>query len=384
MQRILAAAALVLATSAGCKSGGTSAVAVTTDPVDLPQGVTDSERHLDDLLTDLVAGRVCQELRGKIQGLHASSSGDSGKQSGDRPVTGRLWIRECRVSLGEHQLHVEARGLGWRFIDKTSKKMGATFAVDEYARFAVDMRATGQVRASYEPGTRVAYLWVPVVEPLRVGVTPLGDIKVKEKGAWSEVLGAAADIVPMVSLEDQAKSKLAKKASSKLASKLDHGFSMVADLCEGLEDTEMGMLDEAQWEERNWRQEATKPPVTATVKLHPGGFDAAGPVGGDSEPMVATATVVEGGPVKLELACARHAHAAMDNWIRGQPVPDIETLAAGEAAPGSPARLEFIAGCRVIALTRPTSGTSRVELEIRSTSDTRPKSPECSRQTGSP
>lgn len=392
LPRLLISTTIVLAGATACRSGGTNAVAITSDPVDLPPAAS-APRHLDELVTDMVAGELCGAIAGSIRGLRASSdeksdggpksaggpksddtrsnddasSGDDSAASStedELPVTGRLWVTSCEVSLDGDRIDARFEGLGWRWVDKREKKLGATFSVEQYARFAIEVRASARVRATYDPDERVAYIWAPMVEPLRVGVTPLGNVDVKTKGSWSDVLGGAADALPMQSLETKAKSKVAKKASTKVAEELDAGFSVVGDLCLDLRQVDTGQIAPDEWARRDWRAEARKPPISTRVKLYPGGLDAGGVLEPKGHAIDIEARVVEGGPVSVELLCEEEARRLAEAFTKGEPPPDATPIASGRATASSPVRFRARAACRAVLVSRP-AGDEPAVVELR-------------------
>lgn len=350
----------------GGDQGTSVAVTVVPGPIDLPARTAAESEDVRDLVTDLVASRICGEIRGTFHALHASRGSDDQ----DPPaITGRLWLEKCQVRRHPDAIGLRVDARGWRWIDREVEQLGARFAIDQYVRFTADLGGSLTADVAYDRDRHLLYLWLTPSEPLRVAVKPIGKIEVRRSEAWSSVLGWAADVFPGASLETRARQELSRQSSRRIASWLAGGYTLIVDLCTGARHIGLGAVEEGAVPAALARDRERDALADLRVRLHPRGIDIAGPFRAGAQPLSAEIEVHEGPGVHAEMLCRAEADQVVDAFLSGARLPDVQPRARVRARPGAPATLRASADCDLAIITRPVSRRAPVLYQLRVTRD---------------
>lgn len=384
---LLAAYAALLT---GCgEEQDTKTVAVAASVIPPPERTAVKSSAMRSLMTDLVASRICEQVRDRVRELRGSKgkgggegeqkqgqnsdqeNGQNQEQQGhakgggeeqEPPVAGRLWLDRCSAFPDGQKLRLEIAGRGFRYIDRDTETFGAEFKVDEYVRFSASFQATAEVDFAYDEAEQLAYLWLAPTAPVQVSIEPLGEIDVRTPGVWSSFLGGTLSALPVDSLSERADSQVSEKASKQAASKLAGGYTMVMDVCSGTQETEMDLVPQSQM---------TKPPAekqrssSKRIRLYPGGFDIDGPHKALKEPLVAELTVESGPGLEAEVVCMEEAEALMKAYVAGGELPTPRVLSHIEVGADAAQTVRVAqAPCEFAVLTRSSKGPTEFTLRI--------------------
>lgn len=346
----------------GGDQGTSVAVTVVPGPIDLPARTAAESEDVRDLVTDLVAGRICDEIRGTFHALHGSAR----RSAADRePIAGRLWLEDCQVRRHPDAIGLRIHARGWRWIDREIEQLGARFAIDQYVRFAAELGGSLTADLAYDRDQHRIYLWLTPSEPLRVAVEPIGEIEVRRPEAWSAVLGWAAEVFPGASLEARAREQLSRQSSRRIASRLAGGYTLIVDLCTGARHLGLGAVEEGQVPEELAREREHAWLQDLRVRLHPGGIDVAGPFPAGARSLRAEIEVRGGPGVHAEVLCRSEAEKVVDAFVSGAPLPEVRPRARARARAGAPATLRATADCDLAIITRPVSARAPVLYQLR-------------------
>jgi hypothetical protein len=361
-RRTLLAASVAVALSCGTANHETD-TAVSMKPAHGPLRTATEDRDVRAMLLDLAATNACAHIAGEFVGLSGTAdrrptAGET-KRDSTRARRGRLWIERCRAERSDgEELTIELEGRGWRWVDRTSEKLGARFSVSQYVRFDAAVRARGKVDLSYARSERVARLMLSATRPVRASVRPRGAVDANAHGAWAALLGGAATLVGE-SPDEQAGERLAREGSRGLAERLSSGYTVVFDLCTGQKYEAIGALPEGELPEvplpasgRVWKD-------NERVELMPGGVDLAGPFRRDELPMSFDVRVEAGDGVVTTVICSLEARRVAEAFLAGKPAPEVDTLAGQIVSPGKDETLRVEqAGCDLVLYTRPSGKTA--------------------------
>ena len=265
------------------------------------------------MLTELASAKACQLVQGQFRPLRAPDRDDV--------VTGIMWIRECKVTNVGTQVTVSLSGNGWQWAAQQQQKAGGSFAIQQYVKFAMSAALPGALDMAYAPSTHIVSLWFTPTSPPQVTFTPVGDIDVDRKGAWSSIVGAVGSVFGQ-SPEHLANGEAKEQGGHQLEQQLADGLSITIDLCSGLSRFHLG---------REPKGTLNKPDAGETkkvpIELQPHALMIFGPQPvGDAG---FTANVeAKSGSLHVSLACADQAELLASAYVGGQPLPAIKTLAA--------------------------------------------------------
>jgi hypothetical protein len=303
--------------------GSTASTAANEPKVKTPKV---ADPHFRELLVAIADSRACQEVRNTFHSLRSSDSPDT--------VTGDLWIRECNIESHGTRLKFHFAGDGWQRVDQSTKKAGAKFSVNEYVRFHASATLEGTLDLAYEPKTHIATLWFKPTRSPEVTFEPIGKVDVDAHGLWSSIIGEIATVIGKAPGKE-ARKQVEQQGQEAFASKLDDGMTITFNACSGSTRSQFGLLapgTEAPLDVGDTTQ--------VEVELKRGGVLAFGP-------QYATRPVsidvrAASGPVHVEAACAAEAEKLTKAYVAGEPLPQIETIAAAD-----------VTGHRQLALARP-------------------------------
>jgi hypothetical protein len=283
------------------------------------------------LLADLAGAHACSRFASKFHRLSAD---------GYRELTeGRLWIENCEGAQRDNLVNLKFRGRAWRYIDKKSEKLGATFTVNQYARMKLAIELVGKVDVAYERDKHVINLWLSPTEPVRAAVTPLTQIDAKPRGSWSHLLGAFSAVIGQ-SPDKKATKQLASEGKKKFSKQLTRGYSVALDLCTGQRHEELGDLKEGELPPTPYPPEGRVWLKNEKVRLHPGGIDLTGPFKSDPDRLRVELRVDEGDAVRARLICDSDAAKVASAFLEGARPPHVPAAAERLVNRGKPATLE--------------------------------------------
>jgi hypothetical protein len=285
-----------------------------------------ADPHFRELLVAIADARACQEVRNTFHSLRSAAAPDT--------VTGDLWIRECNIESHGTHLKFHFAGDGWQRVDQSTKKLGAEFSVNEYVRFHASATLEGTLDLAYEPKTHIATLWFKPTRSPDVTFEPAGKVDVDARGLWSSIIGGIAKVVGKAPGKE-ARKQVEQQGQQAFASKLDDGMTVTFNACSGSTRSQFGLLapgTEAPLDVGDTTQ--------VEVELKRGGVLAFGPEFATRP--VSIDVRASSGPVHVDAACAAEAEKLTKAYVAGEPLPQIQTIAAAD-----------ITGHRQLALARP-------------------------------
>ena len=282
--------------------------------------------HFRELLVAIADARACKEVRNSFHSLRSSDAPDT--------VTGDLWIRECSIESRGTRLKFHFAGDGWQRVDQSTKKLGAEFSVNDYVRFHASATLEGTLDLAYDPKTHIATLWFKPSRPPEVKFEPLGKVKVDEHGLWSSIIGGIATVVGKAPGKE-ARKQVEQQGQQSFASKLDDGMTVTFNACSGSTRSQFGLLPPGA-EAPLDVGDTTK----VEVELKRGGVLVFGPEFATRP--ISIDVRATSGPVHVEAACLAETEKLAKAYVAGEPLPQIETIAAAQ-----------ITGHRQLALAKP-------------------------------
>ncbi|MEO8844079.1 MAG: hypothetical protein ABI591_16270 [Kofleriaceae bacterium] len=239
------------------------------------------------LVADLLAGRACDQAIHHFGGIR-----DKVRK---HVITGEVWIRGCKITNDGTKVTAEISGNGWQWVEKSQKKAGGTFDVNQYVKFGVTAKLTGVIDVGYDPAKHIASLWfTPSGEPA-VEFKPIGDIEVERDSTWADAVGGLGSLIGRSPEDaaDDAASGQGKQAVKKAAAK---GFELAIDLCHNITRISKQRLPKG---------EMPKPSMGETdkvsIEVQRYGVMIEGPY--DAHAGMTIETEVAGGAAKVNLAC---------------------------------------------------------------------------------
>lgn len=299
--------------------------ATSTDPVS-SKAPRVADPHFRELLVAIADSRACQDVRNTFHSLRSSAKPDT--------VTGDLWIRECNIESHGTHLKFHFAGDGWQRVDQSTKKLGAEFAVNEYVRFHASATLEGTLDLAYDPKTHIATLWFKPTRSPDVKFEPVGKVEVDEHGLWSSIIGGIAKVIGKAP-EKEARNQVEQQGQQSFASKLDDGMTVTFNACSGSTRSQFGLLPPG-----------TEAPLdvgdttSVEVELKRGGVLVFGPEYATRP--ISIDVRASSGPVHVEAACLDATEKIAGAYVAGQPLPQIEPIAAAD-----------VTGHRQLALAKP-------------------------------
>lgn len=306
-------------------------------PAKQPSRVAVQDDDLRIMLAEIASAKACELIRGQFRGLRDPAR--------PQTVTGIFWIRGCRITARGTHVTFQLSGNGWQWTAKATKKAGATFAVHQYVKFAVEASIPGKLDLAYAPSSHVLSLWyTPSGEPA-VTVTPIGGVDVDAKGAWSSILGGLSSAFGS-SPDQQGQRQAKREGTAQFKQQFADGLSVTVDLCSGLSRFGLGRPGTGKMVPADVGET-----TMVLAELQPGGLLVFGPF---LAPDGMTARFhVRTGAVSAAIFCAKDGEAVADDFINGRP-PSRKPLAAQDLRGGGILRTPG-GRCPVVLVTRPLS-----------------------------
>jgi hypothetical protein len=299
----------------GCHRGGerSHGQEPAKPPAKQPSRVAVQDDDLRIMLAEIASAKACDLIRGQFRGLRDPAR--------PQTVTGVFWIRGCRITRRGTNVTFQLSGNGWQWTAKATKKAGATFAVHQYVKFAVEASIPGKLDLAYAPSSHVLSLWyTPSGEPA-VTVTPIGGVDVDEQGAWSSLLGALSSAFG--SSPDQEGQRQAKReGAAQFKQQFADGLSVTVDLCSGLSRFGLGRPGTGKMVLADMG-ETTR----VLAELQPEGLLVFGPF--LARDGMTARFHLRTGAINAAIFCAKDGEAVADDFMHGRP-PSRKPLAAQE------------------------------------------------------
>lgn len=317
------------------------------------------EEDLRVLLAELGAQNVCGVLEGSFVQLISAGSAAEGDgeddTSSDPPLgTGRLWVQSCSAEDVRGDLRIEIGGLGWQWIDRESRLLGATFEVEEYVRFRAALTVTGEVRPTYARGSKLLQLTLQPTDPIVASLHPIQPVDVHSIGIWSRLVAHILSALTGKGMDARGRELVEEQGTLELRMELEEGMAVAVDLCTGHRFSSIGALRAEALAERPPDVGGGRWITTERTQLHPGGLDIAGPWSTDPGDPLHGRVRARGGDVVAQLVCVDQVERLARAHLRREPLPRLEVLAEQIVTDGGEGRLQASTeGCDVALVVRP-------------------------------
>jgi hypothetical protein len=311
-------------------------------PAVQPRRVATQDESLRTMVAELAASKACEMIRGQFRGLRDPKRPDT--------VIGIVWLRECRITNRGSRLTFHLSGNGWTWVAVVKKKVGATFDLHQYVRFAMQMEISGALDIAYDRSSHVASFWFTPEAPPEIRFEPVGEVDMDEEGAWSAVVGALSAVFSD-SIDERAAKESKKNGNREFKKSFAGGLAVTIDLCSGL--SRFGL-------ERPATGKMVKPDVGETRKvpaeLQPGGVMVFGP---HLAPHGMTVHVHAYSPVRVELVCKENADAVAEAFVADGKAPPSSRALASVTVHGEATLKTRATKCPVMVVVRPLAGEKR-------------------------
>lgn len=287
----------------------------------------------DQLLQDVLAYQLCSRLGGQILSLTTGGDPTVPGGEGEEIIEGRLWLEQCNATSQGNRLTMELGGRGWRWVSRERSKLGATFDLEQYVRFELDLAAVFDVGSEYARDHQMLIVWLRPRKVTKVNVVPIGEVEVEEEGAWAEVVGTAAGLFGAGTGERAAES-VAEEGEVKFGRSLGEGFTIAVDLCTGSSLTERDLLSAEEVTSRRRELED----LQGAARIFAGGLDVAGPV--ENAPIAFDLVARAGSGGRARLYCELEAAQILGAYLEGNELPTLEPLAETLISSTSPSRID--------------------------------------------
>jgi hypothetical protein len=350
-----ASVAVVVATAMlGC-GGAKDASTQTKVPVALaPDRTAVEDNGVRQLLRDVAVQNLCDATAGTLIGLHRPDA-PIGPERGSEPVIGRQWVEHCDAVKKDDDLEVHLHGRGWSWVENTSKKLGAKFEIAQYVPFEADIKFQATVDMSYVREKHVLSFWLTPDRPVKAKIVATREPDVDRKGPWAEILGGVSAIAGSPPNKQAAK-KVQEQGSEQTRRGLRRGYTVTLDLCSGQRDIIDTALYAGVLPSRPAGPPATLWKMNERVRLMPGGLDAVGTFEMNGKPLAASITVDSGAGVRASLVCKEEADRVITAFLRGEPAPEVATLADVVVDLAAPQMLKVEPSCKALFIVRPAEG----------------------------
>ncbi len=289
------------------------------------------DQDLREMLAGIISSKACDLIADSYRPLRAP----------DRPgvVTGFLHIDTCKITAHGTQVTFALAGQGWQWAAQETKKAGGTFALHQYVRFSVEASIPGAIDLGYDPDTHVASIWFTPKATPDVHFKPLGDLRVDEKGAWSEIIGAVSSVFGS-SPSKQAHGQAEQQGVQQFQEQFSKGLAVTIDLCDGVMRFNLGAPPTGKMIFKDTGETPRVP-----VELQPDGLAMFGP-----EPPGKGVTVHlhSDGPVHAALLCQTPASGLARSYASRGLAVELPALAARDLDRGDATLHVAHPGCPVI------------------------------------
>lgn len=288
------------------------------------QGTPD---EVSELLAEVLAPRICEQVRGSFIGLPGDESSD-GPAAGLDPSVGRWWIRNCEADVAEGRIRIAISGSGWSWIDRESNG----FRVRQYLRFDAAATFAASLHVGYDSRTRLATVWLRPAPGVQAQVQPQGLVRAESTDVFSSLLGGILDLTGS-SADDRARQQATDEGSQRLSGRLQTGFTVTYNIDTEQMDFMLGQLERGQTPQRPWPSSDVPWLVNARSAVWPAGMDVVGPIPENTGETSLDLELEEGEGALVRRVCAdelgRWLDAAWNGGTResvpGQSVVELRT-----------------------------------------------------------
>ena len=321
---------------------------------DTAGGEAGNPEELSELMSELIAPRICDRVVGSFIGL-PGDEGHEGPEGGIDPSVGRWWIRRCTAEVVDGQLRVGIGGPGWTWLDRES----TGFRVRQYLRFEAEATFTASLSVGYHGRTRIASIWLRPAPGVIAQVRPVGLVRAEATGVFSAMIGGILDLTGS-SANDRAQQQATEEGSQRLQERFANGFTVTYQLDSEQMDFMLGQLARGQTPVRPWQPTGIPWRVNERSSIWPGGMDVLGPVAEDAGEVILEVELEEGDGAVVRRMCADELNHWLDAAWSGQQAaqPTGEQVAQLRAS-HAPQTLRLSAlECRSVFLVTPTEQAS--------------------------
>jgi len=218
----------------------------------------------DAMLRDIAVSKICAQLNNRFREIQGVD------MQGNSVVSGTLWISDCNAKtskLEADKLALSLQMQGWRWLNRSNSKLGATFDVNEIVRFTVDVAIDGEIDSEYSTVDKILYASYKPSKEVEIDFKVAGNVDVDKDSIWSSVVSGAATMVGQ-SPESIANQRFDKIGEQRFKQKLDDGVSMAYNMCSGERVVELRQVNTTQLKQKlaSNQQDAYKdvalPPTT--------------------------------------------------------------------------------------------------------------------------
>ena len=189
--------------------------------VTAPLRTAAGDQGIRDLMIDVARREACAQLQGKFVGLPADGPALAGPEQGLAPATGRWMIRQCQQDVADGMLSLKLGGLGWQWVDDWQGGSG----VQQYVYFSAAVELRGTLDVAYDPGARLASIWLTPVGEVGARVEARGTISVQSKTLGAELLVALLPLLGQ-SADDMARVRVATEGAALFRRRLEQGGTL--------------------------------------------------------------------------------------------------------------------------------------------------------------
>lgn len=279
---------------------------------DTAGGEAGTQEELSELMSELIAPRICEKVIGSFIGL-PGDEGHEGPEAGIDPSVGRWWIRRCSASVADGQLRVAIGGPGWTWLDRES----TGFRVRQYLRFEAEATFTASLSVGYHARSRIASIWLRPAPGVTAQVRPTGLVRAEATGVFSAMLGSILDMTGS-SASTMAQQQATEEGSQRLQERFAAGFTVTYQLDTEQMDFMLGQLARGQTPVRPWEPTGIPWLVNERSAVWPGGMDVLGPVAEDAGEVVLEVELEEGDGAVVRRMCADDLNRWLDAAWSGQ------------------------------------------------------------------
>ena len=303
----------LLALIAGCADPSEATTVAAAECPPSAGGEDGTADELSELLAELIAPRICEQVRGAFIGL-PGEEGHEGTAAGLDPSVGRWWIRRCDASVDSERLQVAIGGPGWTWLDRES----TGFRVRQYLRFEGEATFSASLHVGYDARSRIATVWLRPAPGVAATIEPTGLVQAEATGIFSSMLGGILDITGS-SASDRARQQAAEEGSQRLSQKLQTGFTVTFQIDTEQMDFMLGQLARGETPQRPWSDTSGAAwMVNERSAVWPGGMDVIGPIAQDAGVVQLDVELEEGDGATVRRVCAETLHRWLDGAWSGR------------------------------------------------------------------
>lgn len=305
-----------------------------------------------ELAIDLLNYHACRRLKDRIFALSQKQGASGG--TGKTPSVGNFWIRSCSTTqIDSQHVQVAISGIGWRWLSRKKTQAGAEFELDENVKFQVDVSTTGTVDLAYDQKEKIATGYFVPTDSVDVTISVTGDLDIETEEIWSSIVGTAADVVGAAP-EERAEQAIKKKGARQLKARLDHGMSVIVDLCTGQRYARFGTFPPGQIPQAAKTDEKINFQANSPAILYRNSLVMSGPYD-TNNPLIAYVEVDSGNPVIARWVCSYNAEKIAEAYVGNDSIPGVEPIDKQIVSQGKPITMRADTGlkCPVVLMLEP-------------------------------